>query len=386
MSAPLAPASVVVRAGRGDERPGAPVNAPITLASTYRSGGGLSYAREGNDAWAALEEVLGALEGGSALVFSSGMAAIAAVLETLPAGATVVAPADAYTGTRTFLSDLGQRNRLRHRLVDTTDIASTLDACGGAAMLWLESPSNPLMAISDLEGLARQAKERDPAIAVVADNTFATPLLQRPLDLGVDVVVHSVTKYLAGHSDVVIGAAVTRQEPWLQALAARRSMHGGIPGPLEAYLALRGLRTLDVRIARAQANAGELARRLLRHPLVEVVRYPGLAEHPGHALAARQMRGPGAMLSFDVTGGADAADRLCAAVRLATSATSLGGVETLVERRGRWRGEEALPPGLCRLSVGIEDVEDLWADLHQALGQTPGQAPAGQGPAPGRRR
>lgn len=368
MSAELNPASVVVRAGRGPERPGAGVNAPITLASTYRSGGELSYGREGNDAWAALEEVLGALEGGTALVFASGMAAIAAVLESLAVGATVVAPADAYTGTRILLADLAGRGRLFHRLVDTTDVASTLEACEGAEMLWLESPSNPLMAISDLAQLATRARERNPAVTVVADNTFATPLLQRPLALGVDVVVHSVTKYLAGHSDVIMGVAVTSQERWAEALAGRRSMHGGIPGPLEAYLALRGLRTLDVRMARAQANAAELARRLADHPLVEIVRYPGLAEHPGHGLAARQMSGPGAMLSFDVAGGAVAADRLCAAVRLATSATSLGGVETLIERRGRWRGEEALPPGLCRLSVGIEDVEDLWADLDQALG------------------
>lgn len=357
----------MVNAGRGADTPGAPVNAVISLSSTYRSGGELSYGREGNDAWAALEEVLGALEGGEALAFSSGMAAIAAIIETLPAGAVVVVGADAYVGTRSLLADLTGRGRLSHRLVDTTDVGATLEACKGATMLWLESPSNPLMAISDLARLAGEAKLVAPGLAVVADNTFATPLLQRPLDLGVDVVVHSVTKYLAGHSDVIIGATVTRDQGWARSLAARRSMHGGIPGPLDAYLALRGVRTLAVRMSRAQESAAELARRLVAHRLVEVVRYPGLPDHPGHELASTQMRGPGAMLSFDVRGGLETADRLCAAVRLATPATSLGGVETLIERRGRWAGEEALPPGLVRLSVGIEDVEDLWADLVQAL-------------------
>lgn len=356
---------MVVSAGRGAELPGAPVNAPIALSATYRSGGPLSYGREGNATWSALEEVLGALEGGQALVFSSGMAAIVAVLETLPVGAVVVSGADYYTGTRGLLADLAGRGRLIQRLVDTTDVEATLVACEGAAMLWLESPSNPLMAITDLARLSTAV--RGAGVSVVADNTFATPLLQRPLDFGVDVVVHSVTKFLAGHSDVVLGATVARDPAWSKALADRRSMHGGIPGPLEAYLGLRGVRTLALRMDRAQRNAAELARRLAAHDLVEVVRYPGLAEHPGYRLACAQMRGPGAMLSFDVRGGAGAADRVCGGVRLITAATSLGGVETLIERRGRWLGEEALPPGLLRLSVGIEDPEDLWADLAQAL-------------------
>ncbi len=360
---------MVVSAGRGPEVPGAPVNAPIPLSTTYRSGGALSYGREGNAAWSGVEEVLGALEGGTALVFSSGMGAIAAVFESLPVGAQVAVPTDAYVGTRTFLADQSSRGRLGYRLVDTTDVETTLAACVGAAMLWLESPSNPMMAISDLALLSREARAVSPRIVVVSDNTFATPLLQRPLDLGVDIVVHSVTKFLAGHSDVIMGATVSRDPAWVAALAGRRSMHGAIPGPLEAYLALRGLRTLDVRLARAQANAGEIARRLRAHSSIEVVRYPGLEDHPGHALAMTQMSGAGAMCSFDVAGGAAAADQVCAAVRLAVPATSLGGVETLIERRGRWRGEEALPPGLCRLSVGIEDVEDLWADLDQALAQ-----------------
>jgi cystathionine gamma-synthase len=203
---------------------------------------------------------------------------------------------------------------------------------------------------------------------VVVDNTFATPLLQRPLDLGVDVVVHSVTKFLSGHSDLVMGAAVTRDAERLDGLRLRRSLHGSIPGPLEAFLALRGVRTLPVRLERAQSNAAELARRLAAHPAVSLVRYPGLPGHPGHELAARQMEGFGAMLSFELQGGAPAADALCGAVRVCVHATSLGGVETLLERRQRWEGEESTPPSLVRVSVGIEDIEDLWDDLEAALG------------------
>ena len=232
-------------------------------------------------------------------------------------------------------------------------------------MLWLESPTNPLLAVADLRALCDGAHAL--GMDVVVDNTFASPLLQRPLDLGADVVVHSATKILAGHSDVVMGAAVTRRDDVAAALARRRSLHGAIPGPLEAWLTLRGLRTLALRVDRAGSNAAELARRLSDHPGVEVVRYPGLPSDPGHELASRQMCGFGAMVSFDVRGGAPAADAVVSRLRLLTVATSLGGVETIIERRGRWEGEESLPPGLLRMSVGIEDVEDLWADLDSAL-------------------
>jgi cystathionine gamma-synthase len=202
---------------------------------------------------------------------------------------------------------------------------------------------------------------------VAVDNTFATPLLQRPLELGADVVVHSVTKLLAGHSDLLMGAAVTRRNEWHQALIARRSIYGGIPGAVETFLALRGLRTLGVRLERAQANAAELARRLVARPGVRAVRYPGLPDSPGHQRALEQMGGFGTMVAFEVEGGAEAADAVCGAVQLLTPGTSLGGVETLIERRGRWDGESHLPPALLRMSVGIEHVDDLWADLDQAL-------------------
>jgi len=356
----------VVTAGRGREGPGDPVNVPVPMTSIYRTGGSLDYGRDSNAVWEALEEVLGALEGGRALVFASGMAAIAAVIETLAVGATVVVAEDAYNGTRHFLNDLAGRGRLSMVTADVTDTTATLLACEkGADLLWLESPTNPLMAVADLAALTEGAHRL--GLAVVVDNTFATPLLQRPLDLGADVVVHSVTKFLSGHSDLVMGAAVARQDGWWQALSERRSVYGGVAGPLEAFLALRGVRTLAVRLEKAQENAGELARRLAEHPRVTRVRYPGLADHPGHELAARQMRGFGAMLAFEVKGGAAGADAVCDAVRLCTPATSLGGVETLIERRGRWRGEGATPADLLRLSVGIEAMEDLWADLDQAL-------------------
>lgn len=368
--------------GRPARDPGGAVNPPVTLTSTFHQGGEPVYGRDGNPTWSALEDAIGGLEGGEALTFASGLAAIAAVIEALPTPGRVVVAGDAYNGTRRLLADLAGRGRLRHRTADVADTAATLAACeevaaapgrpsgepgglGAGGLLWLESPTNPLLAVADLAALADGAHRLGLDVAV--DNTFATPLLQRPLDLGADVVVHSATKWLAGHSDVVLGAAATRRPEVLEALRTRRSLHGGAPGPFEAWLVLRGIRTLHLRVERAQASAAVLAERLAAHPAVEVVRWPGLPGHPGHALADRQMRGPGGVLSFDVRGGADAAEAVVAACRLATAGTSLGGVETLIERRGRWAGEGGLPPGLVRLSVGVEDVEDLWADLDAAL-------------------
>jgi cystathionine gamma-synthase len=354
----------------------------VLLNATYHQDGPLAYGRDGNPTWDALEEVLGGLEGGSAKAFSSGMAAIAAVMELLPVPGRVVVAGDAYNGTRRFLADVSRRGRLRFRTVDLTDTQATLTACaevvqapgrpsggagqfGGNGLLWLESPTNPLLAVADLKALIAGAHQLNVDVAV--DNTFATPLLQRPLDAGADVVIHSATKLLAGHSDVVLGAAVTRRPDLAEDLALRRSLHGAIPGPWEAWLALRGIRTLAVRLDRAQATAGELARRLTAHPCVSRVLYPGLPDHPGHDLATRQMRGFGTMVSFEVVAGAASAEAAVAALQLATPGTSLGGVETLIERRGRWEGEQGLPTGLLRMSVGIEDLEDLWRDLDTAL-------------------
>jgi cystathionine gamma-synthase len=361
----LAPETVAVTAGRGGEVPGAPLNVPVHLASMYREGGPVNYAREGNPTWSAFEEAVGSLEGGQALCFASGMGAVSAILEQLPVGAVVVAANGSYTGTRAYLSDADSRGRLEVRLVDVADTQTTLAACVDAALLWVESPTNPLMAVADLRALAAGA--RASGALLVVDNTFATPLLQQPLALGADMVVHSASKYIAGHSDVVMGVLATRDAELLQRLTVRRTLLGAAPGPLETFLALRGLRTLPLRVERGQHNAGELARRLTAHPAVERVRYPGLTDDPGHARAVAQMSGFGAMLAFDLRGGAAKADALCATVSLITHATSLGGVESTLERRGRYAGEEAVPAGLVRLSVGCEHVDDLWSDLCAAL-------------------
>jgi cystathionine gamma-synthase len=337
----------------------------VTLASTYRAGGGPGYGRYGNPTWSALEEALGGLEGGTAVAFASGMAAVGAILDELPAGATMVAPADAYNTSRLLLADAEARGRLRVRLVDVTDAEATLAACKGADLLWVESPTNPLLGIADLDRLCAGAHARGAAVAV--DNTMATPLLQTPLRHGADLAVHSVTKLIAGHADLVLGAAVAREPERAEALVARRSLTGAIPGPMESFLALRGLRTLPARLERAQASAAEIAARLVGHRAATDVRYPGLPEHPGHPLAARQMGGFGTMVAFEAAAGPEAAEAVCARVRVIVHATSFGGVESLIERRARWPGEEATPPALLRLSVGCEHVDDLWADLAQAL-------------------
>ena len=365
----LHPETIVVEAGRPPAEPGGAVNTPVVLSSTFRAGGEIAYVRHGSPTVAALEEAIGALEGGRGLVFSSGMAAATTVLEELPVGARVVAPSSAYFDVRSFLRDADAGGRLAAELVDVTDTEATLAACRGAAMLWLESPTNPLLGVADLPVLISGAREA--GVTVVVDNTFATPLLQRPLSLGADAVLHSVTKYLGGHSDLLMGAVVTREGDAWDRLRRGRDLRGGVAGAFDAYLALRGIRTLAVRLERAQANAQVLAERLAAHPAVERIRYPGLPSDPGHERARRQMTGFGAMLAFEPYGGADAAERVCQATRLITYATSLGGVETLMERRSRWAGEReggTTPEALIRMSVGIEHVEDLWADLEQALG------------------
>lgn len=367
------PATWAVCAGRPDVTPGAPVNPPLTLTSTYVQGevGGSTpvYGRYDNATWQACEQVLGRLEGApeGGVLFGSGMAAIAAVLAQVPVGGLVLLPTSAY-GTMLDLADaLALQGRLRTRRVQVTDTAAVAHALRTepVAALWLESPTNPLLEIADIPACAALAHAGE-AIMVV-DNTFATPLVQRPLDLGADVVVHSVTKYLAGHSDVVLGAALARDPRRVRALRGYRTLHGAVPGPAEAWLALRGLRTLDVRVQRAQASAAVLASRLAGHPAVRRVRHPSLPSDPGHQRARQQMRGFGAVVSVELAD-AEAAEAVASAVRLWVPATSLGGVESTLERRRRHPNEPtSVPESLLRLSVGIEDVEDLWADLDAAL-------------------
>ena len=359
----LSPATIAVTAGR-PHGSGSTLNPAVVLASNFRDGG--EYSRtHGTDTWAALEEAVGALEGGIAIAFASGMGAIAVILEELPPGARIVVPHDGYTGTRALLGAREAAGKATIVRVDIADTAAVLAACAGADLLWIETPSNPLIAIAELDVLCAGAHEA--GALVVADSTLATPLLQRPLELGADVVVHSATKFIGGHSDLLMGIAVTRDPALAEHLREGRRLLGTTPGALEAYLALRGLRTLPVRLERGQASAVELAQRLSAHPGVRHIRYPGLAEDSGHERALRLMDGFGAVLSFEVAGGAAHADRVCERVEVLTNATSLGGVETLIERRARYPLELA-PEGLLRVSVGCENVEDLWRDLDRALG------------------
>ncbi len=384
LPADLDPSTLAVCLGRPARDPGAAVSPPLQLTSTFvglgtipaESGPPLpGYGRPDNETVRSLERVLAALEWQkpdddcTALAFGSGMAAISAVICQLPAGARVVAPDSPYNTTRELLLDRAASGQIEVTWCDVADTDGVRQALADprpADLLWLESPTNPLLAVADLPALCAAAREAGCLVAV--DNTFATPLAQQPLTLGADVVVHSVTKYLAGHSDLVMGAVVTRDQRLAEKLGRHRRMHGAIAGPFEAWLALRGIRTLDVRLRRQWANAGELAGRLAAHPKVSRVRYPGLPEDPGHDLAARTMRGFGAMLAIEVRGDAAATDRVVAATRLWVPATSLGGVESLLERRRRILSEpDVVPENLIRLSAGIESVEDLWTDLDAAL-------------------
>ncbi|MEN5074702.1 PLP-dependent aspartate aminotransferase family protein [Isoptericola cucumis] len=368
----LSPATLAVSAGRPPRRQGGPVNPPVVFSSTYvnqgvSAPGELLYTRMDTETWHPFEEALAALEGGEhGVVFGSGMAAVVAAVGHVPAGGAVVVPRHAYQVSLGYLDDLAKRQGVEVRRVDVADTAQVVAALDGAHVLLAESPTNPMLEVADLPAILAAARER--GVRSVVDNTFATPLGQQPLALGADVVVHSVTKYLAGHSDVVLGAVVT-DDPQLAAdVRAYRTMHGAIPGPMEVWLALRGLRTLHLRVERANANAAELARRLAEHPAVAEVRHPSLPADPGHERAARLMHGFGAILGVRPHGGAAAADAVVAAVRLWVPATSLGGVESTLERRRRFATESVtVPEDLLRLSAGVEDVEDLWADLDQAL-------------------
>ncbi|MGN6605914.1 MAG: trans-sulfuration enzyme family protein [Jatrophihabitans sp.] len=365
----LQPESVAVSAGR-PHGAGDPVNPAIVLAAPFRNAGDVNgYARnEGNPTVAAFEAAVGALEGGTALAFASGMAAIAAVAEGRPSGGIAVVPSVAYSGTVAIYAEQQRLGRLEVRSVDIADTGAVLAALDGADLRWLETRTNPLLSVPDLPALTAAAKDRGALVGV--DATFTPPPLAGLLDRGADLVMHSVTKYLGGHSDVLGGVLVARDDDLVARLRTRRTLTGGIASPFDAYLALRGVRTLSVRLERAQANAQHLAEKLAADPRVARVRYPGLADDPGHERAARQYRGFGAIVSFEPVGGRAAAEAVCDRVELITHGTSLGGVESLIERRARHAGDRAsgVPEGLLRLSVGIEHVDDLWADLDAALG------------------
>lgn len=345
---PLAFSTRAVTGGRPPAEPDQPLNTPITPAATYIAGGDLEYGRYANPSWTAFEVVLGDLEGGTCVAFSSGLAAIAAVLAQLEPGAVVVA-GDTYLGTAAQLAEAQRRGVLVHRPVDVRDTDAVAVAARGAAVVWLETPTNPLLDLADIPGVVEAAHAA--GAMVVVDNTFATPLLQRPIEHGADVVVHAATKYLGGHSDLLMGAVVAADPQLAARITATRSLTGAVPSPFDAFLALRGIRTLPVRLERAQATAQHLVARLTGGPGLAEVRYPGF----------------GAIVSI-VLPDAERADALVAGCRLWRHATSLGGVESTLERRRRWAGESAsVPPGLVRLSVGLEDPADLLADLQQAL-------------------
>jgi cystathionine gamma-synthase len=357
--------SWLISAGR-DRRPGSPLNVPPCPASNFVLGKRRAYARDdGTPGWEALEEIVGGLEGGSAISFASGMAAIAAIFDQLPTGSLVVLPDDCYQGVAGIAKAGQSRGRWTvHRLAGA-DTARWIERCGVADLIWLESPSNPLLTVADLDEIC--AAPRKPGAILGVDNTFATPLNQRPLELGADVSVQSVTKFIGGHSDLLGGVVTVRDANLLAALRQSRELAGATPGALEAFLAVRGARTLALRVERAQRNAMTLAERLARHPDVTLTRYPGLATHPTHEAARRQLKGFGTIISFDVRGDALTADAVCDGLQLIQHATSLGAVESTIERRASIPGQEHLPPTLLRLSVGIEAVEDLWTDLDRAL-------------------
>ncbi|CAM3939919.1 PLP-dependent aspartate aminotransferase family protein [Kibdelosporangium persicum] len=358
----LHPSTVAIHAGRGPRAPGAPLNPPLTLASSFHGG---SYAREqGAPAWEAFEEAVGALDGGRSVSFASGIGASTAIIETLPAGAKVVGPAAGYAWTRGLLRERADSGRITLTSVDTSDTEATLEACEDADLLWLESPSNPMIEIAELDRICAALRDRDVLVAV--DSSFATPLLQRPLALGADFSMHSATKFIGGHSDLLLGVVTTREDHLDAKLRHVRAQLGATPGAIESYLALRGLRTLPLRLDAAQRTALELAERLSAHPAVGKVHYPGLPGDPGHERARRFMDGFGAMLSIELPAGADFAESVCRGVRVFTHAKSLGGIESLIDRRARYTGSSA-PESLLRLSIGGEHVTDLWNDLDNAL-------------------
>jgi cystathionine gamma-synthase len=362
----LRPETIAITSGRPDVGPDSELNAGISLNSTFVAGGSVGYGRYGNQTWLALEESISALEGGRTLSYSSGMAAISALFSTLPVGSKVIASNQGYSGVMTLLGNLTTAKRLNANFVNITDTAEVIKALEGAELLWIESPTNPSLDVADLPAIIKAAKAKN--ILVGVDNTFATALTQQPLLMGADIVMNSITKYLAGHSDVVLGSLSTSNETLFKLVEDARKFNGSIPGPFEAWLALRGIRTFPLRFERASANALELAKRLSNHPLVSRVRYPGLPTDPQHEKAKAFMKGFGAIVSFEFAGSAQETDRVCESSQVITYATSLGGVESLWERRRRWPIESpSVPETLIRLSVGCENVDDLWADIDSAL-------------------
>ncbi len=342
----LATATIAVQSGRGERRPGSPLNVPPVLASAYRGGGEHGYSRDSNPTWEALEQALGDLDGGFATTFSSGMAAASAVCELFRSGTRVCVSKTAYVEVRELLADKARRGAIK---LSEVDLASDPDAAlNGGDVVWFDALSNPGLELADLGAICRASRNAG-ALSVV-DATLLTPVLSRPLRCGADIVIHSATKQIGGHSDLLLGAAISADPGRAEALRAARAMTGSVPGTIEAWLALRGLRTLPLRIERAQASAAELARRLADSGLARRVSYPGI----------------GTLIGFELDGGPARAEATCREVNVLTHATSLGGVETLIDRQS-WHRDPSVPVDLLRISVGVEDPDDLWSDLEAAI-------------------
>jgi cystathionine gamma-synthase len=359
-----------VHAGRHVDPATAAVSSPIYLSTTFERGAdgkyplGFSYSREGNPNRRALEECLASLEGGKeALVFASGLAVASAILQGLEPGDHIVAPDDIYWGLRKLIG----MSRFETSFVDMTNLDEVRAAMRpNTRLVWMETPSNPLMKVTDLTAVAQMVRAAGPHGITVCDGTFATPVLQCPLDCGVDMVVHSTTKYINGHSDVIGGVLITRHDNYLFERARQTQKYGGaVPSPFDCWLTLRGVDTLPYRVRAHAENALKIARALRAHPRVEAVHYPGLEEHPGHAIAARQMSAFGGMMSIQVPDAMGVAARC----KLFIRATSLGGAHSLIEHRASVEGPQTkTPQNLLRLSIGLEHPEDLLEDLEQALG------------------
>ncbi|MFL6054363.1 MAG: cystathionine gamma-synthase [Actinoallomurus sp.] len=372
--------TLAIHAGQEADPATGAVVSPIYQVSTYKQDGvgglrgGYEYSRSANPTRTALEECLAALEGGvRGLAFASGMAAEDTLLRTIcKPGDHVLIPDDAYGGTYRLISKVLARWGVAYDPVSLTDVQAVRAAVRPETkVIWVETPTNPLLGVADIAALAHVARET--GVRLVVDNTFASPYLQRPLALGADIVVHSTTKYIGGHSDVVGGALVAADVELAQELAFHQNAMGAVAGPFDAWLTLRGIKTLGVRMDRHCANATRVAEFLTRHPRVGAVHYPGLPQDPGHEVAAKQMRAFGGMVSFRHADGEEAAVRVCERAKVFTLGESLGGVESLIEHPGRMTHASAagspleVPGDLVRLSVGIEDIDDLLADLEQAL-------------------
>jgi len=366
-----------VHAGRHIDSSTGAVTMPIHLSTTFErspSGEyplGYSYSRENNPNRQALEVCLADLEGGKqALAFSSGLAVATALVQGLEPGDHILAPDDVYWGLRRVIGEVFGKWPIETTYVDMTDLAAVSAGIRPSTrLIWVETPSNPLMKITDLAAVAGLARAASPQVLTVCDGTFATPVLQRPLDCGIDMVAHSTTKYIGGHSDIIGGALITRHENYLFERARKSQRYGGsVPSPFDCWLTLRGLDTFPYRVRAQSQNAMQVARWLEKHPAVEQVHYPGLEKHPGHLIAARQMAAFGGMLSFQVHGAREKAMAVAAGCRLFIRATSLGGAHSLIEHRASVEGPATrTPQNLLRLSIGLEHPDDLIEDLDQAL-------------------